>query len=146
SEGTLFHGFTYSGHPTATAVGLKNIEIIENEGLVENSLKMGEEMLNGFKEIKGQLNHVGDVRAKGLLGAVELVKDPETNERFSADVKAAPRVIEALHQRGVICRAVTYENTDIICFSPPLNINKEEVNTMVEKLHDSIKEIEKTIK
>lgn len=146
SEGTLFHGFTYSGHPTATAVGLKNIEIIEKERLVENSRKMGEEMLNGFKEIKSKLNHVGDVRAMGLLGAVELVKDPETNERFSADVKAAPRVIEALHQRGVICRAVTYENTDIICFSPPLNINKEEVNTMVEKLHDSIKEIEKTIK
>src|SRR5699024_8836446 len=47
SVGTLFHGFTYSGHPVATAVGLKNIEIIEKEGLVENSRKMGDYLLNG---------------------------------------------------------------------------------------------------
>lgn len=145
SEGVLFHGFTYSGHPTAAAVGLKNIEIIEREGLVENSRKMGELMLSRFKEIKSQLNHVGDVRALGLIGAVELVRNPETNERFSSDLMVAPRVIEELHKRGVICRAVTYENTDIIAFSPPLTMNEEEVNTMTEKLHDSIKEIEKTL-
>lgn len=146
SIGTLFHGFTYSGHPVATAVGLKNIEIIERDGLVENSRKMGEHMLNGFKEIKDKLNHVGDVRAVGLLGAVELVKDPDTNERFASEVQAAPRAIEELHNRGVICRAVTYENTDIICFAPPLTMNKEEVDTMLEKLHDAIEAVEKTIK
>lgn len=146
SEGTLFHGFTYSGHPVATAVGLKNIEIIERDGLVENSRKMGEYMLNGFKDIKGKLNHVGDVRSMGLLGAVELVQDPETNERFASEVQAAPKVIEELHQRGVICRAVTYENTDIICFSPPLTMTQEEVDVMLEKLYDSIEAVEKSIK
>src|SRR5690625_3333354 len=52
SEGTLFHGFTYSGHPTAAAVALKNIEIIESEGLVENSRKMGELLLKEFKGMK----------------------------------------------------------------------------------------------
>lgn len=145
STGTLFHGFTYSGHPTATAVGLKNIEILEKENLVENSREMGEAMLKGFKEIKSKSNHVGDVRAMGLLGAVELVKDPETNERFSSDQKVAPRVIESLFQKGVISRPVTYESTDIICFSPPLNMNKEQVDTMLEKLHDAIKEIEQTL-
>jgi putrescine---pyruvate transaminase len=55
---------------------------------------------------------------------VELVADPETNKRFSPDLKVAAKVIEALHERGVICRAVTYEGTDIICFSPPLTKNK----------------------
>ncbi len=145
STGTLFHGFTYSGHPTAAAVGLKNIEIIERENLVENSREMGERLLKGFKEMKAKLNHVGDVRAKGLLGAVELVKDPETNERFTPDQKVAPRVIEALHQRGVISRPVTYESTDIICFSPPLNMNTEQVDTMIEKLHDAIQEVERAL-
>ncbi|MCZ2257393.1 aminotransferase family protein [Sporosarcina sp. G11-34] len=142
SEGTLFHGFTYSGHPTAAAVALKNIEIIENEGLVENSRKMGELLLEGFKEIKAGLKIVGDVRAVGLLGAVELVEDPKTNKRFSSDLKVAAKVIEALHERGVICRAVTYESTDIICFSPPLTINEEQIKTLVEKLHDSIASVE----
>src|SRR5690606_21876650 len=51
SDGTLMHGFTYSGHPTAAAVGLKNSEIIERENLVENSRLMGEELLKGFKEL-----------------------------------------------------------------------------------------------
>ncbi|MFC4557801.1 aspartate aminotransferase family protein [Virgibacillus kekensis] len=138
SMGTLFHGFTYSGHPTAAAVGLKNIEIIEREGLVENSRRMGEELLNGFRKIKKELNIVGDVRTIGLLGAVELVEDPDTNKRFAADMKVAPKVIEALHERGVICRAVTYESTDIICFSPPLVINNKEVADMTDKLHDAI--------
>lgn len=145
SQGTLFHGFTYSGHPTAAAVGLKNIEIIERENLVENSKKMGEELLKGFKEIKEKLDIVGDVRALGLLGAVELVEDPETNKRFAPELKVAPRVIEELHQRGVICRSVSYEGTDIICFSPPLIMNKDEVNTMVEKLHDAILAVQKEL-
>lgn len=141
SEGTLFHGFTYSGHPTAAAVALKNIEIIENEGLVENSRKMGELLLKGFKEMKADSTIVGDVRAVGLLGAVELVEDPKTNKRFSPDLKVAAQVIQALHERGVICRAVTYEGTDIICFSPPLTINEEQIKTLVEKLHDAISSV-----
>lgn len=141
SAGTLFHGYTYSGHPTAAAVGLKNIEIIEKEKLVDNSRAMGEVMLEGFNKLKKELDIVGDVRAVGLLGAVELVEDPATNKRFSSDLQVAPKVIEALHQRGVICRAVTYEGTDIICFSPPLIINKEQVETMIEKLHEAIKEV-----
>lgn len=145
SEGTLFHGFTYSGHPTAAAVALKNIEIIEQEGLIENSRKMGVVLLRGFRKIKEDLDIVGDIRTIGLLGALELVQDPATNKRFPAEQQVAPKVIEALHQRGVICRAVTYDETDIICFSPPLIMNEEQVNTMVEKLHDAIKEVSEVI-
>lgn len=145
SDGTLMHGFTYSGHPTAAAVGLKNIEIIERENLVENSRLMGEELLKGFKELKSRLKHVGDVRALGLIGAIELVRDPETNERFKPEEKVAPRVIEALHQRGVICRAVTYENTDIICFCPPLIITKEQIDDLLNRVYEAIKEVEATL-
>ncbi|RNF40352.1 aspartate aminotransferase family protein [Planococcus salinus] len=141
SMGTLFHGFTYSGHPTAAAVALKNIEIIEKEGLVENSRKMGELLLEGFKKLKADLQIIGDVRGVGLLGAVELMEDPSANKRFSPELKVAGKVIEALHQRGVICRAVAYEGTDIICFSPPLVIKEEEVKTLLEKLREAISEV-----
>src|SRR5690625_4958004 len=81
SVGTLFHGFTYSGHPTAAAVALKNIEIIEKENLVENSRLMGEYLLKRFKQLKERFNIVGDVRTLGLLGAVELVKHHRSEER-----------------------------------------------------------------
>ena len=142
STGTLFHGYTYSGHPTAAAVGLKNIEIIERENLIENATSMGSFMLEGFQTLKNELNIVGEVRAIGLLGAVELVADPDSNKRFSSDLQVAPKIIEKLHQRGVICRAVTYGGTDIICFAPPLIINKEQIETMLQKLRESIKEME----
>lgn len=145
STGTMFHGFTYSGHPVATAVGLKNIEMIENENLTENSLKMGERLLKGFQQVKKDLDIVGHVRAKGLLGAVELVRDPSANERFPAEWKAAPKTIQALHDRGVICRGVTYDNTDIICFAPPLIINEDQVDTLVERLHDAILSVQKEL-
>lgn len=146
SEGTLFHGYTYSGHPTAAAVGLKNIEILERDGLVENSKIMGEKLFQGFKEIKKNLDIVGDVRTLGLLGAIELVQDPKTNTHFSQELKGAPKVIEALHQRGVICRAVTYESSNIICFAPPLVINDLQINTLIEKSHDALAEIQKGLK
>ncbi|MFB4168497.1 aspartate aminotransferase family protein [Virgibacillus sp. JSM 102003] len=145
SKGTLFHGFTYSGHPTAAAVALKNIEIIEQESLVENSREMGEKLLEEFQKIKERLEIVGDVRTIGLLGAVELVQNPATNKRFASDLKVAPRVIEALHDRGVICRPVTFEGTDIICFAPPIIIDNEQINTLVEILHDSVLSVQKQL-
>src|SRR5699024_11561741 len=58
SEGVLFHGFTYSGHPTAAAVGLKNIEIIEQESLVEHARQMGEKLYYGFLNIKQNMKIV----------------------------------------------------------------------------------------
>ncbi len=145
SKGTLFHGFTYSGHPTAAAVALKNIEIIEQENLIENSRYMGEELLKGFKKVKETLDIVGDVRTIGLLGAVELVQSPATNKRFAPDLNVAPRVIEALHERGVICRPVTFNGTDIICFAPPIIIDEKQINTLVEKLHDSVLSVQKQL-
>lgn len=138
SKGTLFHGFTYSGHPVASAVALKNIEIIENENLVENSMKMGEEMLKGFHRLQDDINIIGNVRSIGLLGAFELFEDPSTNKRFSPDMKVAPKIISALADRGVICRSVTYDGTDIITYAPPLIVKQEEIDRILEISHDAV--------
>lgn len=146
SQGVLFHGFTYSGHATGAAVALKNIEIIENEKLVDNARLMGEELLKGLQSIKEESTIVGEVRMVGLLGAIEFVEDSATNKRFSPDLKVTPRMIEALHERGVICRGVTYDGTDIVCFSPPLVINKEEIAILVERLRESVLVIQGELK
>ncbi len=145
SVGTFFHGFTYSGHPTAAAVGLKNLELIEKECLVDNSRNMGKKLLEGFRQIKKEIDIVGDVRALGLLGAVELVKNRDTNEKFPPEWKVAPKVIEMLHQRGVICRSVTYEGIDIVCFAPPLIISEDQIDEILIKLHESILSVKKEI-
>ncbi|PWW31378.1 putrescine aminotransferase [Cytobacillus oceanisediminis] len=136
SAGTLLHGYTYSGHPMACAVGLKNIEIIENENLIENSRKMGEELLKGFKWIQGERELVSEVRALGLIGAVELKSDKG---------QFAPAVVAEAAKRGLICRSVIFDGMDILVFAPPLTINKQEINSLAEILYDSIFSVEKRI-
>src|SRR5699024_2792002 len=115
--------------------------IIEEEELVKNSRKIGEVMLQGFKKLQKELDIVGDVRAIGLLGAVELVEDQATNKCFAPDLQVAPKVIEALHKRGVICRPVTYEATALTCCPPPWITTERQINTMIDKLYDAIKEV-----
>ncbi|HET7627274.1 MAG TPA: aspartate aminotransferase family protein [Bacillales bacterium] len=145
STTTLFHGFTYSGHPAAAAVGLKNIEIIEKEKLVEHSRRMGERLLHGLKAMRDEIDIVGDVRAIGLLAAFEVVKDRGSYERFAAEKKAAPRIIEALYERGVICRPVTYDGTAIVTLAPPLIITERQVEELVAKLTDAVKAVRKEL-
>ncbi|MEH7386121.1 aspartate aminotransferase family protein, partial [Bacillus sp. JJ1521] len=139
SSGTLLHGYTYSGHPMACAVALKNIEIVENEGLIENSAKMGAKMLDGFSWIQSESSLVSHVRALGLMGAIEInmpqhVKGP-----------LAPRIVNEAAKIGLICRSVVFDGMDTLVFAPPLCIKKEEIELMIEMLHHAIFRVEKCV-
>lgn len=146
STGPMLHGFTYSGHPTACAVALRNIQIIEDEQLVNNSREMGKVLLKGFERIKAEIDIVGDVRAIGLLGALELFEDPATNKRFARKLQVAGKVNAALTKRGVICRPIMHDDTDIIAFAPPLIINQEQINVLIENLHAALLEVRNSLK
>jgi adenosylmethionine-8-amino-7-oxononanoate aminotransferase len=115
------HGFTFGGHPVACAVGLANIDIIENEQLNENVLANEgafREMLDSLRD----LPIVGDVRGAGYFHAIELVKDKYTKETF--DATESEELLRGflsgeLYQRGLICR--TDDRGDpIVQLSPPL--------------------------
>src|SRR5699024_2028241 len=67
SKGVMMHGFTYSGHPTSAAVGLKNIEIIEKEKIIENEQNMGEVFSDKLKSLQSNLKYVSNVRSIGLI-------------------------------------------------------------------------------
>ncbi|UAC48860.1 aspartate aminotransferase family protein [Bacillus aquiflavi] len=139
SEGVFPHGFTYSGHATGCTVALKNLEIIERENIVANSQRMGEELLKGLKALQLEFDIVGEVRALGLIGALEFVKDKLTNERFSTPL--APLVKEEAMNRGLILRDVAFPGDDTVIFAPPLIINKYEVEQMIAILRQSIIEV-----
>ncbi|RST74144.1 aspartate aminotransferase family protein [Siminovitchia acidinfaciens] len=136
SDGLFMHGYTYSGHPTACAIALKNIEIIEREGLVNNSKVMGEEMLDGFKWLQQEHEIIGEVRGLGLMGAIEIVKDKKTNERFNEPF--APKIVSESLKRGLIHRGVVYEGADTLIFAPPLIIDKYGINKMINILNEAI--------
>ncbi|MBU8877507.1 aspartate aminotransferase family protein [Bacillus sp. FJAT-29790] len=140
SNGTLLHGYTYSGHPTACAVALKNLEIIEQENLIENAELMGQELLKGFQWLQEERKIIGKVKGLGLMAGIEFVKDQNTKSSFSAPV--SPAVVTEAAKRGLICRSVVLDGQDILVFSPPLTISKEEIAKIIEILNDSIKAIE----
>lgn len=133
SKGTLMHGYTYSGHPVACQVGLKNIEIIERENLVENAAIMGKKMLDGFTALREKYSFIGNVRTHGLLGAIELVKNPETGD---FDTPLSPIFVQEAMKRGLILRTVVYDQ-DTLVFSPPLILSDSELDEMLGILDDT---------
>jgi adenosylmethionine-8-amino-7-oxononanoate aminotransferase len=132
------HAYTYSGHPTCCAVGLKNVEIMERERLWERAAAMGTRLHQGFVSALGSHPHVGDIRGgKGLLAALELVEDRGTKASYSADKKVGPRVIQEMMKRGVITRY----RADHIFFAPPLVVSEEQVDRLVAVTRDAVKAV-----
>ncbi|MBO0685621.1 MAG: aspartate aminotransferase family protein, partial [Candidatus Dormibacteraeota bacterium] len=124
----LPHGFTYSGHPVACAVALRNLQVLEEEGLVARAAAMGERLQ---QRLAGLRSHalVGDVRGLGLLGGVELVRDRETKELHAPSAGVARRVSLHALAEGVIVRAL---GGDVIALAPPFVITEDQVNQVVE--------------
>jgi len=120
------HGFTYSGHPTACAVATENINIIENEGLVENAKQMGERLLDGLQGLT-EFAYVDNARGMGLLCGIEIVKDKESRE---PDLVKAAQVMDMAQERGVRTRVLG--NT--LALSPGLCINEDEVDIIIQTL------------
>jgi adenosylmethionine-8-amino-7-oxononanoate aminotransferase len=123
---TWMHGYTYSGHATACAVALRNLELIEDEKLLERSKQMGERLLAGLQSLK-EFAIVGDVRGIGLICGVELVTDKATK---TADPALAAKLTRMCQDRGLRTRNVG----STLAFSPPLTISEDEVDEIVRIL------------
>jgi len=132
-EDRWMHAFTYSGHPTCCAVGLKNIEIIEKEGLVKNAEVMGARLLKGLKTLE-EFAAVGDVRGLGLMAAVELVGDRSTKAPTDPALKIGERVRDECIKRGLWTR----NRGDVLMFSPALVIRADEVDRIVDTLREAL--------
>ena len=130
------HAFTYSGHPTCCAVALRNLEILEKEGLPERAGKMGARLLAGLRTLQ-DLKAVGDVRGLGLMCAVELVADRATKAPFDPAQGVIGRVRKELEARGLFTRVVR----DIILLAPPLVITEAQVDRVVEIVRDGVRAV-----
>jgi adenosylmethionine-8-amino-7-oxononanoate aminotransferase len=135
------HGFTFGGHPVACAVGLANIDVLENEDLpgnVRENEGVFREMLDGLRD----LPIVGDVRGAGYFHAIELVKDKKTKETF--DDAESEKLLRGflsgeLYRRGLICR--TDDRGDpIVQLSPPLIAGREEFEEILSILRPVLTE------
>lgn len=126
--GEFYHGFTYSGHPVAAAVALENIRILREERIVERvKAKTAPYLQSRWQEL-GEHPLVGEARGVGMLGALELVKNKKTRERF-AEPGVGMRCRQHCFQNGLVMRAVG----DTMIISPPLVINEEEIDELIVK-------------
>ncbi|AYC30990.1 aspartate aminotransferase family protein [Pseudomonas cavernae] len=126
--GDFNHGFTYSGHPVAAAVALENIRILREEKILERVRAETAPYLQ--QRLRELLDHplVGEVRGLGMLGAIELVKDKTTRERYAG--KGVGMLCRGhCFNNGLIMRAVG----DTMIIAPPLVISKAEIDELVSK-------------
>lgn len=113
------HGSTFGGNPLGAAVAIEALNVLAEEGLIENAHKLGEYFQERLAEIPSP--HIKEVRGKGLLIGVEL--KPEAG--------GARRFCEALQQRGILCKE-THDN--VIRFAPPLVIKREEIDWALDHI------------
>jgi 4-aminobutyrate--pyruvate transaminase len=129
--GIFGHGYTYSGHPVACAAALKTLEIYEREDLYANAAEMGAHLQSRLAELRDH-EAVGEVRGAGLIAAVELVEDKASKAPAIDMAKRATRLCE---HNGLIVRNVA---GNALAMCPPLIINREQVDEIVDKLKLSI--------
>jgi len=126
--GVFGHGYTYSGHPVSCAVALKTLEIYERDDMFARAAKVG----SYFQQTLAQFNDhelVGEVRGRGLIGALEIVADKTTGKAFPPAV--AGYLAEACLEHGLIGRAVA---GSALAFCPPLIITESQVDELAEML------------
>jgi putrescine aminotransferase len=135
--GDFVHGYTYSGHPTAAAVALKNLEIIAREKLVERVAQdVGPYLARALASLNGH-PIVGETRSLGLIAAVEIVTRKGTNARFCGkEGTAGPVVRDACIKNGLMVRAIR----DSIVMCPPLIITHAEIDQLVDIIGRSLTE------
>lgn len=136
---TFRHGQTFSGHPVACAIALKNIEIIEREDLAGRAAELGPYLLGGLKSLD---NHpsFGDARGLGLVGGLEVVLNKETRAVTDPPTQLGLALRALTRKNGLI--ALNVHPGNVMFFTPPLTISHQEIDEMVDILDKSLTELE----
>jgi beta-alanine--pyruvate transaminase len=120
----FFHGYTYSAHPLACASAMAALDIYQQEGLLERADELAAHWENALHSLRGT-RHVIDIRNIGLMGAVEL--EPRAG---AAGARAFEAHVKAFFEEDLMVRFTG----DIIALSPPLIVQKDQIDQMVERL------------
>ena len=137
-EKTWSHMYTYSAHPGGVAAGLKNLEIMKRENLVQNARERGAQLADRLADIADRHPIVGEARGIGLVQGLEIVADRETRKSFPPEVGIGGRLTDALKRRGVWIRAGAY----ILPLSPPLTITATQIDDLCDVVDEALGEVE----
>jgi 4-aminobutyrate aminotransferase-like enzyme len=127
---------TYGGNPVSCAVGMAVLDVIEEEGLMENARRVGDHLKAGLESLKEEFSLIGDVRGCGLFLGVELVRDRETLE--PADREAAA-VIEHMKEAGILV-STDGPLHNVLKIKPPLVFTVNDADRLIDALRTAIPE------
>jgi 4-aminobutyrate---pyruvate transaminase len=135
--GTFGHGYTYTAHPVGCAVALKTLEIYKRDKIVETARRNGILFEERFRRLA---DHplVGEVRAKGLIGAAELVADKKTKRAFVPAQQLGAAMVRFAQGHGLVCRTLG----DSVALCPPLIITPDQINEMFDMYERALADTE----
>jgi 4-aminobutyrate aminotransferase len=125
------HASTFGGNPVSCAAAIATIELLR-ESLVKNAAEVGEHLLAGLRALMDKHTIIGDVRGKGLMVGVELVRDRQTKERATEERNA---VVDEAFRRGLL---ILGAGRNAVRFSPPLVLSKAQADTAVRIFDDAL--------
>ncbi|WP_368505894.1 aspartate aminotransferase family protein [Alkalihalophilus sp. As8PL] len=140
----LRHVNTFGGSPASCALALKNLEIMEKEQLFERSEELGNQMRADLSTLLQNNPYVGDIRGKGMLIGIELVKDKSTKEPL--DVSLVNQVMAVCKQKGLIIGkngATVAGFNNVLTLSPPLSIEIDDITFIIDTLKNALNDLEK---
>ncbi len=141
-SGHFIHGHTYAGNPLSCGIADKVMEIIERENYIENCATQGDYFM---KKLENLYNYpiVGDIRGKGLMIGIEFVKDQKSKEPFEVAENVRGKITLNGLEEGIVLYpgggSVDGVRGDHVLIAPPINITREEVDLLYEKLEKTIK-------
>ena len=135
-DGKAFmHSHTYSGNPLACSAALEVLKIFEDENILENNIDKAKYFNSEIYKIFSNLDYIGDIRSIGLINAIQIVKNKEKKEAFPAENRTGYQIYKRALNKGLLLRPLG----DVIYFNPPLNITKEEINSVISIASEVIK-------
>src|SRR5262249_52484851 len=130
-------GHTFEGNPISCAAGIAVLREIIERDLCSNAREQGARLRKRFEEMAERTGVIGDIRGKGLLQGIELVRNPTTKERFPDALALGVRVGRRALENGLLCRF----DPHWIAFGPALTVTGEQIDEMVAILERSLAEV-----
>ena len=131
------HASTFGGNPVSCAAAIATIALLRNQ-LVANAADVGGYLMSGLRSLADKHPLIGDVRGRGLMIGVELVRDRQTKERASEERDA---VVNAAFARGML---VLGAGRNAVRFSPPLVLTRAQADTAVKIFDEALTEVERS--
>lgn len=148
-SGGFKHGHTYAGNPMACAVGLEVLDFIQRHDLCHNARRGGRQLMNGLEALAKRNPVIGQVRGKGLLLGVELVRNPDTKEPFPVDTNAAQLLTDNALKDGLIIyprRSINGLSGDHVLVAPPLIVTASEVDEILARFEKALETTTRQLK